>query len=332
MGRYLNVGIIQMNVTTDAVENLKYIEEKVEKLMAAYHRPELIVGVETISWLAPQRIPGPITEYFGNIAKKYGIYFIPGTLSEYSEELPEGYVYNTAPIFNPKGELVDKYRKMAPWAPAECFTVPGNRYVVFDMPEKNTKVGVEICYDSNFPEITRTLALMGAEVIVKLTMDPEELYELNRPIHFARALENQAYFVSINGVGMFEGINLYGKSTVIGPDGKVLWEAGNVPAIATVTLDLDLVTKYRKYGTMFLDHYLKHLKEFNIQYPFAGRLEEAPVYKNIGKAPKDVEEYEKFVREEGLGQIGIKAVPAELDIEGEKRAMDVFLEDRNRLK
>ena len=62
--------------------------------------------------------------------------------------------------------------------------------MVFDIPEKKTKVGVQICYDLNFPEISRNETLMGAEVLVKLTMDPQELYKLNEHYHYVRALEN----------------------------------------------------------------------------------------------------------------------------------------------
>ena len=66
-------------------------------------------------------------------------------------------------------------------------------------------------------------------MLVKLTMDPQELYLLNKHIHYARALENQAYLVSTNGTGFFNAINLYGNSLVISPEGNVLCEAGQTP-------------------------------------------------------------------------------------------------------
>ena len=87
--------------------------------------------------------------------------------------------------------------------------------MVFDIPEKKTKVGVQICYDLNFPEISRNEALMGAEVLVKLTMDPQELYKLNEHYHYVRALENQAYLVCTNGTGFFGSHQLYGHSQII---------------------------------------------------------------------------------------------------------------------
>ena len=215
MGRFLNVGVIQMPCSEDTAVNLKWIEEKTDMLMQDPHKPDLVVGVECMEAFTPDTIPGAMTDFFASIAKKYHIYFIPGTMYEIDPELPEGRFYNTAPIFNPDGELIGKYRKMAPWQPGEDLAEPGKEYMVFDIPEKKTKVGVQICYDLNFPEISRNEALMGAEVLVKLTMDPQELYKLNEHYHYVRALENQAYLVCTNGTGFFGSHQLYGHSQII---------------------------------------------------------------------------------------------------------------------
>jgi len=328
MGRFLNVGIIQMPVSADTAVNLQYIEEKVALLMSGAHKPELVLGVECIECLTPEYIPGPMTEYFGRIAKQYGIYFIPGTIYEKSDDLPEGMFYNTAPIFNPKGELIETYRKMAPWRPAEEHGAPGGRYVVFDIPEKQTKVGVQICYDLNFPEISRAEMLMGAEVLVKLTMDPQELYLLNEHIHYARALENQAYLVSTNGVGFYNSTHLYGHSLVIDPQGKLLWEAGQTESICTVTLDLDLVSRCRRYGTMFLDHYVQHLRDYALPpIPYQDDYTKAPVYENLPAAPANPVDYEADVQEVGVCQLG-KLTPMEPDLELCEKNLREFLSKR----
>lgn len=302
MSRFLNVGIIQQKIVYDTAENLKYIEHQVDALMSGCHKPEMIIGVEGgIGYYTPQTIPGPITDYLCAIAKKYGIYFLPGTMYESHPDCEEGMFYNSVPIINPQGEIIAVYRKMSPWRPSEEFTQPGKEYVVFDMPEKNTKVGVIICYDSNFPEIPRNLALLGAEVIVKMTQDPEELYSLNKPINLARALENQAYFISVNTCGQFGNYSLYGNSMIVNPEGRILWEAGKEEAIFTQTINLDEVTYAREYGTSFMDHYLKHLRDYNYPCPYAGKFGDAPVYKNLTAAPKTVNEYETKAKELGIG-------------------------------
>jgi len=322
MGRFLNVGIIQMPVSKDTAVNLDYMQKKVKDLMCSYHRPELIVGVEGgIGYFTPEEIPGPITDYLGQIARENKIYFIPGTM--YEEK--DGLVYNAAPVFNPEGKLIAVYRKMAPWRPAEDAAAPGREYVVFDIPEKKTKVGVQICYDLNFPEISRNETLMGAEVLVKITMDPEELYHLNKPVHYTRALENQAYLVSTNGVGVFGGTNLYGNSLVINPEGHLLWEAGAHETVATVTMDLDLVSRSREYGTIFMDHYLQHLREYAFPMPYSNDVASAPLYQSLEPAPKNVAEYESQVKKIGALNVGESSME-EIKSEELKRKLDFFLD------
>ncbi len=329
MGRFLNVGIIQMPLSKDTAENFRYLEEKTDALMTSYHKPELVVGVECLQRFTPEPIPGPSTEFFASIARRHGIYFIPGSVNELHPDLPEGYAYNAAPVFNPKGEIIAVYRKMAPWEPSENMSVPGREYVAFDIPEKQTRVGVQICYDSNFPEISRNETLMGAEVLVKLTLDPQELNLLNRPIHFARALENQAYFVSTNACGFNGGSHLYGGSMVISPEGQVLWEAGQEETLATVTLDLDLVSRCRNYGTFFMDHYLQHVKKFNFPMPFADRAGDAPVFHNIQDAPKDFAEYDVQSAQAGAGTIGVRSDRPEPEWETYNSHLKEFLEKRS---
>lgn len=334
LNRYFNVGIIQQSIAYDTAENLKYIAEKVDAMMSGCHKPEMIVGVEGgIGYYTPQTIPGPITDYLCSIAKKYGIYFIPGTMYEEHPDCPEGMYYNSAPVINPQGEIIAVYRKMAPWRPTEAYTHPGREYVVFDVPEKDTKVGLMICYDSNYPEIARNLTLMGAEVIIKVTQDPEELYYLNKPVHLTRALENQTYFISVNTCGKFGNFSLYGNSMFVSPEGKILWEAGREESFYTMTLDLDIVRKSREYGTLFMDHYLKHLREYDFPNPFSGAIADAPVYRNLSPAPKNVAEYDSKVKEVGLGNIG-KEQPAMSgeELEGifsaQKSNLDEFLSSR----
>ncbi len=324
MGRFLNVGVIQMPVEADTVVNLEYLEARLAEMMAGYHKPELVVGIECLECYTPQTIPGTMTEYFSRMAKKYGIYFIPGSIYEIHPDLPKDVYYNSAPVFNPQGELIAVYRKIAPWKPTEEFVQPGREYVVFDIPEKNTKIGVQICYDINFPEISRNEALMGAEVLVKLTMDPEELYLLNKHLHYARAIENQAYVVSTNVTGFFDGGRMYGNSMIVSPEGHAVWETGSEPTYATVTLDLDMVSRARRYGTIFMDHYLQHLRDFKIPMPFASDVSKAPVYKNLPPAPQSIDAYEEEVKPQGVCVIG-KRIVEDMDCGILEEKLDAYL-------
>ncbi len=329
MGRFLNVGVIQMPVAADTTENLRYLQEQLDHLMSTYHRPELVVGVECLQTYTPEPLDGPVSDFFADLARQYGIYFIPGTVYEENEALPSGFCYNSAPVYNPQGERIAVYRKMAPWRPSEAYAAPGREYVVFEIPEKQTKIGIQICYDLNFPEISRNETLMGAEVLVKLTMDPQELYELNKHLHYTRALENQAYLVCTNCVGVFDGFDTYGHSQVISPEGDLIWEAGSAPSIATVTLDLDLVERVRNYGTRFMDHYLAHLGEYAFPMPYSDDVKAAPVFETIDSAPKTPDEYERRNRRIGLQTIGRRQEP-QPDPERIRKNLDAFLKEKRK--
>ncbi len=302
MSRCLTIGMIQMSISRDAEENFRRIERGVDVLMRRSPRPELIVGVEGgIGYGVREKIPGAATDRFGGMARRYGVYLVPGTMFEIGSGCPAGKFYNSAPVFGPNGELIDVYRKMAPWYPAEYRTQPGNRYVVFEIAEKGVKVGLLLCYDLNFPEISRNLALMGAEVLLKLTEDFEEAYRMNRPVHLARAIENQAFLVSSNAVGQADGYSMYGHSMAVDPSGRILLEAGNRDALLSVTIDADEALSARKYGTAFQDHYLGQLKKYHFPMPYSANISSAPLYQELKDSPDRPSDFQKDLLMDHVG-------------------------------
>lgn len=303
MGNYLNLGIIQMAVSENDQENAEKIESMVELLMQSFHKPEIIVGVEFgASVFTPDTIPGRMTDFFGSLAKKHGVYLIPGSMPEIAAGLPAGNYHNSAPVFNPQGEMIAVYRKMCPWYPAEE-SVPGQEYVVFDIPEKDATIGVQICYDIVFYETSRNLALQGAEVIINLAMDPDPLYLPYRTLPIARAVENQAYFIHTNGVSNGFGSSLYGHTMVVSPEAKIVWEGGSAESACTVTLDLDLVRIARSKGTYHMHPLLNHLKEHQLPMPFTSELKRAPVYDKLTPPACTKEEYVAKVEKFGIGNL-----------------------------
>lgn len=291
MSRYLNVSIMQMPVNPNVAENLLQIRRSVDALMHNYTKPELVVGVENgISGFYADTIPGKITEYLSQIAKEYEIYFIPGTMMEKAPELPEGSCYNTCPVFDPKGNLIKAYRKKAPFYPGEPSCPSQDKdYFVFDIPEKNTKIGLMICYEQYFPEVSRTLALMGAEVLVCPAAEMVEYLRVPDVISRARALENEAFFIFTTGTGTLpSGVSLQGRSTIVNPEGDIIWQANSAPCLCTKTLDLECVTYKRNYGP---DQHLKCLKEFDLQNPFAHHLDTAPIYQTLTPLPRNSAEF-----------------------------------------
>lgn len=301
MNRYLNIGIMQYEISDDCDQNLEKIKRNVFLLMNGMNRPEMILGPELcLGPNAKNVIPGRFTDALGGIAKEYGIYFLPGSIKEIKYTAGGEILYNALPIFGPDGGIIDVYRKICPYYPVESATTPGDRYVVFSIREKDIKIGVMICHDWCFPEISRNLTLMGAEILFRPAIDPEGLYESFRYVSPVRALENQAYFISLNATGSYAGTNAYGHTTIADPEGRIIYEAGGAEVNYCITLDADFVKRTRTYGTFFTEQLVRQLNLFKIPMPFAGRIEEAPIFKTLPDADKNLQERLEKLRRAGL--------------------------------
>jgi predicted amidohydrolase len=206
-------------------------------------------------------VPGPQTDRLCELARKTRQWLVPGSMWEIEDDKR----YNTGVVISPDGEIVAKYRKMFPWLPYEVGTEAGNEFCVFDIPNVG-RFGLCICYDMWFPEVARTLAWMGAEVIIQPTLTPTSDRELELVMARANALFNQCYFVSINGVGAWGG----GRSTIIDPDGRILQQAGTNQTFMTEMIDLDHTTRTREYGTLGLAQTLKQLRDSGHKFPIYG--------------------------------------------------------------
>jgi predicted amidohydrolase len=159
---------------------------------AARQKADLVVLGETLTYVGTRRgfaecgepVPGPSTEYFGELAKAHDLYVVAGLV-----ERDRHLVYNVAVLVGPDGKLVGKYRKVClPRNEIAAGIAPGNEYPVFDT--RFGKVGLMVCYDGFFPEVARELTNRGAEVIAW------PVWGCNPNLAAARACENHVYLVS----------------------------------------------------------------------------------------------------------------------------------------
>lgn len=300
MNKRLNVSVIQMPLG-EPLENLAYLKTSVERLMKSYVKPELVIGVEYGISNRPLSIPGPVTTFLGSIARTYGIYFIPGTMAESSGELPDGQYYNTCPVFGPDGRLLAAYRKKIPFCPGEAAVPSKNPEVcIFEIPEKDIKVGVLICYEQFFPEIPRALAMEGAELMICPALDPLEYRHIPDILPRARALENEVFYIWTCGSGTGAKGTLCGSSVIVDPEGEVVYKCGQEPCQITLTLDLEQVKRKRFAGR---DQHLNSLRAFTLPKSYAGNLEAAPVYHGMLKLTRTPKEYAERLKELGLAPI-----------------------------
>ncbi|GGV19142.1 hypothetical protein GCM10010495_37570 [Kitasatospora herbaricolor] len=233
--------------------------------------PELLLAAEAPllrgrpGWTAEAAVPvpGPLTDRICALAVETGLWLVPGSLFERTED---GTVHNTAIAVSPAGEIVARYRKIFPWQPYED-TVPGDEFVVFDIPGV-ARVGLAICYDGSFPETARQLAWLGAEVILQPTLTTTRDREMELVCARANAWTNQVYVVNVNASDP-AGV---GGSVVVDPEGIVRQQAGTGEEILVDVLDLDTVTRVRRSGSSGLNRPWAQLARYGekIELPMYG--------------------------------------------------------------
>lgn len=272
---------VQMQVSAHA-DNVPAMKRKVAELTAFYPWVQMVVFSE-LAPLGPslanaQPIPGPLEETFRELAARHRIWLIPGSFFERDGDR----IYNTALVINPAGEVVGRYRKMFPFYPYEDGTSAGDQFLVFDVPDVG-RFGVMICYDLWFPEMARTLAVMGAEVILQPTMTTTIDRELELCMLRANAAMNQCYLWGINGAGG-GGV---GRSMVCSPEGRILHEAGSSEETFALEVDFELVRHTRQHGLLRLGQVLKSFRDapvsFDVYQPGVAR----PFLESLGPLHRD---------------------------------------------
>jgi predicted amidohydrolase len=215
----------------DKTENLRNIEKTV--VGARKQSADLIVFPELsltgyvvrdqIYELA-ETVPGPSTNTIQKIAKTAQMHIVFG-MPERSEKT-QATLYNTAVLVGPDG-YIGKYRKM--YLPTHSvfeekrYFRPGYAATVLDT--GLGKLGLIICYDIFFPEVTRLTRLMGAQLIVCISASPAIRRGFFETLTLARALENTVFLAFVNLVGIEDGLQFWGGSRLIGPQGKILSKA-----------------------------------------------------------------------------------------------------------
>jgi formamidase len=209
-------------------------------LLPELHLSSLPLPLEEHDSIAAVEIPGPLTDALGRLAAEAGLWLVPGSVFERGEG---GLIHNTCLVFSPEGELVVRYRKVFPWEPYETCAA-GDSFATFEVPGVGT-IGLSICYDGSFPETCRQLAWMGAEVVLQPSLTTTS--DRNAEIVMARAnaIFNQLYVVSLNAAAP-AGL---GRSVIVDPEGLVRFQAGDSEELITDVLDLDAVTRVRRFGT-----------------------------------------------------------------------------------
>lgn len=159
-------------------------------------------------------------------------------------EVAEGYAYNTAMLIDDVGRIALKYRKTHLWPHTDWGVFEaGSLYAVCEI--ASLRVGMLICYDIEFPETARALALLDVDVILVLDGNMDPYGPVHRRAVITRAMENQCFAVLVNRIGEGNGLSFPGESIAVDPFGTVLAEAVDGHPVR-VTLDRRRIEESRQ--------------------------------------------------------------------------------------
>ena len=274
----LPVALIQEKNHGDADANLSVIEARVAEaakrgarlvLLQELHNGAYFCQHESVQEFdLAEPIPGPSTERLGRLAKQHGVVLV----SSLFERRAAGLYHNTAVVYEKDGSIAGKYRKMHipddPGFYEKFYFTPGDMgFTPIDT--SVGRLGVLVCLDQWYPEAARLMALAGADLLLYPTAigwDPDdEQAEKNRQrdawilSHRGHAVANGLPVLSCNRVGHepsplgASGIQFWGNSHVLGPQGEFIAEAGGEEALLMAEVDLQRSEHVRRIWPFLRD-------------------------------------------------------------------------------
>lgn len=249
----INAAAIQFNVKQGDVDaNLAYVRTALKR--AAEQGAQLAVLPEMwSSGFAYKQLnelalrTAGIVEDLLELSRELGLVIV-GSMPE-----PNGdKVFNTAYVMD-NGRLAGVYRKLHLFSllgEDKAFS-GGDQWLLAET--SLGPIGVIICYDLRFPELSRRLALEGARVICVPAQWPKPRQEHWRTLLRARAIENQLFVVSCNACGVIGKLDFFGMSMIINPKGEVLAEGGEEESELVAHLDMQVMTDWRAQIPCFND-------------------------------------------------------------------------------
>jgi predicted amidohydrolase len=257
----VKLAALQMNaVLGDRKANF----EKIERLAKGVEADFLILPeVFAVGWCPEIFAQNADTnnetlDFLSGLAKKLNVNIIGGSFIEERVKRKEpvsSFLYNTCPVFNRRGELVAKYDKMHLFSAdgEDKYLTAGEMPVMVEI--EGLKIGLSVCYDIRFPEIYRTYAQAGADIVVNVAA-----WGAHKPgpwevMTCSRAAENQLYIAAVTQSGQIKGDawNL-GRSRIIDYKGDVISEITDQrEGVFYATIDLDEMHEFRRKFSVLND-------------------------------------------------------------------------------
>lgn len=232
-------------------KNLQAMEDWVEK--AAKENADLVIFPELALtgyecedgyFAMAEEFPNGVSlKRMAECAKKNNIYVIFGFVEKAIDQLEDG-IYNSVALIGSNGEIKGKYRKVHLVEGVETkWFKRGKEYNVFDTPFG--KLGMMICWDTAFPEVARSLALKGAEIIAVPSAWEAPCDGDWDIVQSARSFDNVLYIAACNRVGTDTNLTFFGKSKLVGPIGRTIVAAKDQEEMIVSELDLSVLPELR---------------------------------------------------------------------------------------
>jgi predicted amidohydrolase len=267
----VKIAMVQMDSVLGEVEkNVERVLEFIHK--ASEYGAELVIFPELVfTGYHPDLIGNQVKQLAAKsnwvisrlekAALEKNITIISG-ISTLSEEGNE--VYNSAVIIDALGKCLGIYNKAHAFGLESSYYKIGNDFPVFSL-SSGVKIGLLVCYDAGFPEVSRILAINGAELLVcpaAWIIQEKFLWESNLR---SRALDNLLPIIGVNRVGQEKDYVFFGGSQLINSKGECLYQAGSEEGISIVTVDfgkqLEARSKYNHFKDLRLEMYANFYKQ-----------------------------------------------------------------------
>ncbi|WP_102110229.1 carbon-nitrogen hydrolase family protein [Oceaniglobus roseus] len=247
--------------------NVDGMIQRLDILMARFPWTQMVLFSELAPYGPLDRFALPpeneALERFRDAARRHRVWLIPGSMFL---RAPDGRIFNTAVVINPEGEIIRRYSKMFPFRPYETGIAAGTEFCVFDVPDVG-RFGLSICYDIWFPETTRQLTSMGAEVLLNPVLTGTTDRDAELAIARSTAAQFQCYVFAVNGLGA-GGV---GRSIVVDPAATVLHQSAGQEDMFPIEVDLSMVRRQRETGMKGLGQVLKSFRDRSTDFPVYDR-------------------------------------------------------------
>lgn len=291
--RELKIGILQQHNVASRKVNMTRLAEGIVDLarrgaqlivLQELHNSLYFCQTESVdNFELAEPIPGPSTNFFGEIAKQLGVVIATSLF----ERRAPGLYHNTAVVIEKDGSIAGKYRKMhIPDDPAyyeKFYFTPGD--LGFQPIQTSVgRLGVQVCWDQWYPEGARLMALAGAEILIyptaigyESTDTPEEQQRQRTAwttVQRGHAVANGLPVVAVNRVGyepdpsgQTNGIQFWGSSFVAGPQGELLYQAStDEEESVIIALDMERSENVRRWWPFLRDRRIDEFQDLTKRF------------------------------------------------------------------